>query len=156
MIRLLTSLAVFLFLTLWFLGADRGQYIHPPRPQEDAAATATSRPVFVPAKRAAGLPVGADPVTPVVAAEPEPTPDATGVAMALPEPVAPQPQVIRLMRAPAGATVYSGPGATYPATGTLRAGFVVMVVDDSSAPGWVRVRTDGGAAAWVAKGLLRE
>jgi hypothetical protein len=152
MIRLLTALGVFLALTLWFLGEDRGQYVHPPRTDEAAAAAPVARQVFVAAPKVAGLPVGADPVAP----EPEASAQsAVGVAMGLPEPVAPQ-QVIRLMRAPAGATVRSGPGATYPATGTLRAGFVVMVVDDTSAPGWVRVRTDGGAAAWVAAGLLRE
>lgn len=183
MIRLLTALAVFLFSALWFLGEDHGQYIHPPRPQEDAAAAPAARPVFVPAKSTTGLPAGATPAKPaalpavVPAAQPAVQPavqpasetpqigaqtgeeqsaaPATGVSLSLPQP-APEAQVIRLMRAPAGATVREGPGTRFAKLGTLKAGFVVMVLDETSAPGWTRIRTDDGGEAWVAASLLRE
>lgn len=173
MFRLLFCLAAFLYGALWFLGADHGQYIHPPRPEaEVAAAKPAERQVFVPAKSTTGLPAGATPVEaaaalPAVVPALQPAADRatgsaqddavtpTGVSLSLPQPST-EMKVIRLMRAPAGATVRGGPGTSFAKLGTLKAGFVVMVVDETSAPGWTRIRTDDGGEAWVAASLLRE
>lgn len=146
MIRLLMALGVVMFLTLWFLGADHGQYINPPQPETPAVAAEE------PAKRAvflAAKPV-VEPAPPVAQAATAPESTATaGQAR-------PIDAVTKVMHAPAGASVRGGPGAEFPVVGQVAAGNVVMVVDDSSTPGWVGIAMDGSAEGWVAAKLLRE
>lgn len=178
MIRLLAVLGVFLFMALWFLGADHGQYINPPRarPAVQAAAGPENRPVFIPARpqglldqsadtTAADPPPGdlqaAPPLAeaPATAEDPAPDPAAEPASEPAAEPAALPPPVlpgIRLMRVPVGASVRAGPGGEFALLGDLSPGDVVLVVDDSSAPGWMRIRVDGRGEGWVAASLLRE
>ena len=148
MIRLLAALAAFVFIGLWFLGADHGQFINPPNVPEASAGPATEqRQVFIPAERV----MEAQPVTivaPQVSAVPE--------APALPAQPAPELVGIKMMHVPGGASVRSGPGREFGVIGGLSGGDVVMVIDDTSAPGWMRIRVDGQGEAWVAAKLLRE
>ncbi len=162
MIKLLAALAAFLFVGMWFLGADHGQFINPPRPalasEAPSGTVATiARPVFIPARRVmqaapvalaqtdgAALPQPSDaPILPVLPAQPEP-----------------QLAAIKLMHVPGGASVRSGPGRQFGVIGDLSGGDVVTAIDVTSAPGWVRVRVDGRSKAWgegwVAAKLLRE
>lgn len=145
MIRLLTALGVFLFMGLWFLGEDHGQFINPPRSARPQMTSATQdvRPVFIPAR-----PV----IEAVVAPEPAVAPEPPAPAAQL----EPQLAGIKLMHVPGGASVRGGPGRQYGVIGGLNAGDSVMVIDDSSAPGWVRIRVDGRGEGWVAAKLLRE
>ena len=147
-IRLLVVLGVFLFMGLWFLGADHGQFINPPRPKTVVSATKSqTRAVFVPSE-----PIVQQVVPELVtnlAAEPvaPPLPDLTTQQ---------QPIATKLMHVPGGASVRSGPGREFPVVGALAVGGVVMVADDASAPGWVRIQVDGLGEGWVAATLLRE
>ena len=148
MIKLLAGLAVFLFVGMWFLGADHGQFINPPHASIAATqASAVARPVFVPAPRTAESALGA-------VAEPQAAEGAQSAA----QPAQPEPQLaaIKLMHVPGGASVRSGPGREFGVIGDLSGGDAVMVIDDTSAPGWVRIRVDGQGEGWVAAKLLRE
>ncbi len=147
MIRYLAVLGAFLFMALWFLGG--GPQVEEAAPQADASAGALApeRPVFVPAAPQAQPEV----VTPV--SEPQPAPEITPQAQPQPEP---ELAGIKLMHVPGGASVRAGPGKQFPVVRDLAAGDVVMVVDDTSAPYWVRIRIDGAGQGWVARSLLRE
>ncbi|MBI1169764.1 hypothetical protein GC209_00030 [bacterium] len=149
MIRLLAALGVFLFSAMWFLGADHGQYINPPRQKtaEMAQTAPAKRSVFIPAQPREEA---AAEVTPAAAAPPEPplsTPPAEPDLNAI---------TVRPMRAPAGATVHTGPGIEFPVWGMVRAGGVVMAAAQAEAPGWIRIVVDGGGFGWVSAKLLRE
>lgn len=141
MIRLLAVLSAFVFMSLWFLGEGHGQNIHPPR-----AAIAQAKPqvraVFIPA------PPIMQPTAPAVV---EAAPPVVPAVQAVAAPVA-----LRVMQVPGGASVRSGPGRAYPVVGNLPTVGVVMVTDDASAPGWVRIRVDGQGEGWVWGKLLRE
>jgi hypothetical protein len=148
MIRLLAALGVFLFMAMWFLGEDHGQFINPPRARAAAVTVSTAaRPVFIPAQRV----MQAEPVAAVVAQAPA----LTEVAV---QPAQPEQQLaaIKVMHVPGGASVRAGPGREFGVIGDLSGGDVVMVIDDTSAPGWVRIRVDGRGEGWVAAKLLRE
>ena len=152
MIRLLLGLGAFLFLAFEFLGADHGQVPQPQvavvQPLVIAPVAAPKRQVFIPAQpvvRPVAQPVVAMGVTEAsataadVTAAPETNP--TG----------------RLMHAPGGANVRTGPGTNFPIAGSLAAGDEVLAVDDASAPGWIRISVQGdGETGWVAARLLRE
>ncbi len=148
MIRLLAVLAVFLFMGMWFLGEDHGQFINPPAARTEAATVLNyERPVFIPAQRVMEpATVSAVPVSETVT---EATP---------PLPAQPEPQLagIRQMHVPGGASFRAGPGRSFAVIGDLRGGDVVMVLDETSAPGWVRVRVADRGEGWVAAKLLRE
>ncbi len=149
-IRFLAVLGAFLFMGLWFLGADHGQFINPPRPKTATSVGQTqARAVFVPSEPILQPEVAAPVAAPV--AEPAAQPEATP----LPD-VVPFTGVTKLMRVPGGASVRGGPGRDFPIVGSLAAGGVVMVADDASAPGWVRIQVDGLGQGWVAAALLRE
>jgi hypothetical protein len=143
MIRLLAVLGVFLFLCLWFLGADHGQYINPPRPPVVATAVAPQgRGVFVPAHPMQQAAVELPPVA------------VPALAPQVPPPLA---VAGRVMHVPGGASIRSGPGTQFPVVGILGVGAAVMAADDGQAPpGWVRVVVDGQGQGWVAAKLLRQ
>lgn len=148
MIRLLAVLAVFLFMGMWFLGEDHGQFINPPAARTEAATVLNSeRPVFIPAQRVM------EPATVSVAPVPQ---SAADVVPALPGQPEPQLEGIRQMHVPGGASVRAGPGRSFSVIGDLRGGDVVMVLDETSATGWVRVRVADRGEGWVAAKLLRE
>ena len=165
MIRLMAGLAVFLFLAFEILGADHGQRIHDGAaavsaalvsPAREIAAKAPTRQVFIPAQPVVQLVVQqpvVPPVVPVGVTEAAATPADLVVAEALPQAL----PTGKLMHAPGGANVRTGPGRTYPVVGNLVAGDEVLVVDDTAAPGWVKVSLQGdGTSGWVAAKLLRE
>ncbi len=179
MIKWLLGLGAVLFGAMWFLGADHGQYINPPQAVVDpvAAEAPAKREVFVPAAPAEQTvkPVVQDPVADATVAQPpvvqvpvveapvglDRVVQAPGVeAPMAPDAVQAPPDatvgVTKLMHAPAGASVRSGPGLEFPVIGAVGAGDVVMVVQDGAASGWVRVAVDGGGPAWVMTKLLRE
>lgn len=166
MIRLLAALGVFLFGGMWFLGADHGQYINPPRPApEPVQAAPARRPVFIPAQPIAGAvadegqrlgdavpgvtrasgarvdPQNGDPAVPDLLVVPEPDLTAT---------------IVKPMRAPGGATVHTGPGIAFPVLGMLQPGGVVMVAEPGATQGWVQIVVDGGGSGWVSAKLLRQ
>lgn len=142
MIRLLAALGAFLFLSLWFLGEDHGQMIHPPRPHvTQAAAPEEKRPVFIPAQ-----PV-MQPTATVAAAPPQVVPVAEATVVA--------PMQGRRMHAPGGASIRGGPGRGFAVIGALGAGESVLVVDETSNANWYQVRI-GDQTGWVAARLLRE
>ena len=63
----------------------------------------------------------------------------------------------KLMHAPGGANVRTGPGTNFPIVSALVSGDEVLAVDDTSAPGWVRISLQGdGSSGWVAARLLRK
>ncbi len=161
-IRLLAALAAFLFMGLWFLGADHGQFINPPRAATVAVAAAReARPVFIPAQRvmqAVAVASAGNGVTAQGAGLPDPAlPDAVlADSSALPAQPAPQLAAIKLMQVPGGASVRAGPGREFAVIGDLSGGDAVMVIDATSIPGWVRIRVDGRGEGWVAARLLRE
>ena len=167
MIRLLAALGVFLFTGMWFLGADHGQYINPPRlqPQQVADAAPAKRQVFIPAQPIVGAPAAGG--QPLLEAVPKVTPASgarvdlqTGTPVVQDVPVAPEPSLIgstvKPMRAPGGATVRSGPGIAFPVLSRLQPGGVVMVAETRAKQGWIQVLVDGGGSGWVAAKLLRE
>ena len=167
MIRLLAALGVFLVTGMWFLGADHGQYINPPRPQPQQVADGApaKRQVFIPAQPIAGAPAaGGQPfpeavpeVTPASGARVDPQ---TGAPVVQDVPAAPEPSLIgitvKAMRAPGGATVHGGPGIAFPVLGRLHPGGVVMVAATGATQGWIQILVDGGGSGWVAAKLLRE
>lgn len=153
MIRMLAALGVFVFTSLWFLGADHGQLLNPTRASTSAVnAKPQQRAVFIPV-----MPVAQPVVQPLVQPAADPVPELVEQAVAVSLQVeTPAPLASKVMHAPGGATVRSGPGRKFPVVGSLSAGGVVMVADDTSVRGWIKIRTTGVGEGWIAAKLLRQ
>ena len=175
MIRLMAALAVFLGLAFAILGADHGQNIHDGVAAVVPATVAVKAPVrqvFIPAQPvvqvaqpelSVGVPETAVPAVPAQAVEvaPDAVPaDAVPVDASAVEPTVESPvdfSTGKLMHAPGGANVRSGPGGTYPVVKVLANGDGVLAAEDATAPGWMRVAVErDGTTGWVAAKLLRE
>lgn len=154
MIRLLAALGAFLFMSLWFLGEDHGQFINPPQAavRQVHVAQPAARKVFIPAQPVMQPAAAPPPIMAATAVEP-PAPDLAPAPATQPEP---ELAAIKVMHVPGGASVRAGPGRSFGIVGALSAGDVVMVVDDTTSTYWVRIRVDGQGEGWVAAKLLRE